>query len=473
MNKSNNYKYLPFNFDELNNGKYIITNQTSSFIILNNKIELLNLIYMHFDKLKISLLNELIAKNFIYEQEEEDYKLKYLSTNLATKYYNNINKPNLIIIVPTLRCDLDCNYCQVSRVSETKKGYDLDKSYIDEILRVINISSDDDIKIEFQGGEPLLNFEFIKLFHLKSKLILVNKNISYVICTTLNNVNENILKWCQKNNIYISTSLDGDENTHNFNRPSKKYNSYEKFKAKYILTKKILGKENISAISTITNKTMENPKTFIDSYLELDLNSIFIRPLSLLGFANQNVKQQYSAEVFFDFYKKCLEYIFEINKEKLFIEENLLIYLKKIFRPLNTTYLDLQSPSAYMNGVLLFNYNGLIFGSDESRMLWEMTKIDNLVLGNVKNKEYDFFNKNNITILSNSFIDMNPGCKECAFVEYCGNDIFYHLVTQGDFIGNKSYSFYCKLQTLIFKYIFELIASSSYKKDILYKWLNH
>ena len=260
---------------------------------------------------------------------------------------------------------------------------------------------------------------------------------------------------------------------HNYNRPSKNYDSFDKFKEKLFKSREVMGNNSISAISTVTKQTMEDSLAFVNSYLDLEFNSIFIRPLNLLGFAYQNNNEQYDAQTFFEFYEKCLEYIFEINSTKLFIEENMLIYLKKIFRPLTNNYLDMQSPSAYMNGVLVFNYNGLIFGSDEARMLWEMTKLDSLVLGDIKAKKYYFDNEANINILTNSFIEMNPGCNDCSYVEYCGNDVFYHLATQGDMIGNKSFSFYCQLQILIFNYIFELLDSNSKNKEVLYKWLNY
>lgn len=413
-----NYNYFPFNFNELPSKRYLISNTTNSFLVLKNKQELESLIFNNYTYLNESLLSELEAKNFIYHENEYKTKLNIFITNLSTKIYLNLNKPSLFLIIPTLRCDLDCTYCQVSRVNKNKKGYDLDKDKIDEIIRVISLVSDKSFKIEFQGGEPLLNFDFIKIFVDKIKIAVVDKSISFVICTTLNNITDEMLFFCKENNIFLSSSLDGNKEIHDFNRPSRYYNSYDRFVSQLEMSREILGKKNISALSTVTKETLKDYKKYIQGYLDNNFSNISIRPLTFLGYAF-NDKKIYSPEEFFDFYKNCLEYIFEINKKQLFIEENLLIYLSKIFSPLQNNYLDLQSPSSYMMGALVFNYDGKIFGSDEARMLWEMTKLKELELGDVSTKTYNFLNTNNLTMLSNSFIESMPGCNDCAYKEYC------------------------------------------------------
>jgi uncharacterized protein len=467
-----NYNNFPFNFKELASKKYLITNNTNSFSILENRKDLENLILNKYEYLDISVIDELESKNFIYDEKEYEIKLNIFVSNLSTKIYSNLNKPSLFLIIPTLRCDLDCSYCQVSRVGKNKKGFDLDKQYIDEIIRVIGISSDKSLKIEFQGGEPLLNFDFIKIFVQKIKNQIIDKKIFFVICTTLNNITEEILYFCKENNIFLSTSLDGNKEIHNANRPSKYYDSYERFISKLKSSRDILGKNNISALSTVTKETLKDYKKFINGYLDNKFTNISIRPLTSLGYAF-NDNKLYSAEEYFTFYKDCLEYIFEINKNQLLIEENLLIFLSKIFTPFSNNYLDLQSPSSYMMGALVFNYDGKIFGSDESRMLWQMTKLKELELGDITTKNYNFLNENNVSILSNSFIETMPRCEDCTYKEYCGVDIFHHLSTQSDIIGDKSISFFCKLNTMIFDYIFDSLINRKDIMEVYLKWTNH
>ncbi|MCV6003694.1 His-Xaa-Ser system radical SAM maturase HxsB, partial [Escherichia coli] len=51
------------------------------------------------------------------------------------------------------------------------------------------------------------------------------------------------------------------------------------------------------------------------------------------------------------------------------IEHSAAIHLKRIFNPCFSGYADLKSPSGVVLNCILFNYDGKVYGSDESRML--------------------------------------------------------------------------------------------------------
>lgn len=53
------------------------------------------------------------------------------------------------------------------------------------------------------------------------------------------------------------------------------------------------------------------------------------------------------------------------------IEEFAAIILRKILTPWCTGFVDLQSPAGIINSVLVYNYDGYLYASDESRMLAE------------------------------------------------------------------------------------------------------
>jgi hypothetical protein len=48
------------------------------------------------------------------------------------------------------------------------------------------------------------------------------------------------------------------------------------------------------------------------------------------------------------------------------------LILKKILTPYPTGYVDLQSPAGAGFGVVVYNYDGEVYASDEARMLAEM-----------------------------------------------------------------------------------------------------
>ena len=68
----------------------------------------------------------------------------------------------LHMFVVTLRCEHSCPYCQVSRQSTDRSRFDMTEETAQQALSIALQSPASRIKIEFQGGEPLLNFALIQ-----------------------------------------------------------------------------------------------------------------------------------------------------------------------------------------------------------------------------------------------------------------------------------------------------------------------
>ena len=66
------------------------------------------------------------------------------------------------------------------------------------------------IKIEFQGGEPLLNWPIIQDIVEYAEIVnrIAKRQLEFVICTNLTLITKEILEYCKRHNIAISTSLD-------------------------------------------------------------------------------------------------------------------------------------------------------------------------------------------------------------------------------------------------------------------------
>lgn len=67
------------------------------------------------------------------------------------------------------------------------KQYDMSWETARKTIDLIFQSPSDDIKIEYQGGEPLLNWDIVRESILYAKFVnkLAGKNLSFVICTNL------------------------------------------------------------------------------------------------------------------------------------------------------------------------------------------------------------------------------------------------------------------------------------------------
>lgn len=53
-----------------------------------------------------------------------------------------------------------------------------------------------------------------------------------------------------------------------------------------------------------------------------------------------------------------------------------------------------------------------------------------------------------------------PGCSDCAFQTYCGSDPIFNYATQGDPVGNRATSAFCKRNTKVIEHIFKLLLDA-------------
>ena len=317
---------LPFNFRRLK-GLVIVSNLAGQHQTLSEE-EFGYLVESRYHKISGRALSSLESQNFICNESEVEIRGRVLTSKYASRVYNSLLPPSLFLVVPTLRCDHDCHYCQVSRVSRSAIGYDLEEKHISDILQHINFLSKEYVKIEFQGGEPLLNFSFVKKFVTKAKEELVDKKIEFVIATALGPIDSDKLDWIQNNNIQLSISLDGSELIHNKNRPSKEINSFKNTEDTIGVIQNLYKGIDVSALSTITKASLNTKTDIVDIYTKLDLNELFIRPLSPYGFATDTwSKLGYTADEFMKFYEGVLDYIVK-SKIKV-VEFSALLHLKR------------------------------------------------------------------------------------------------------------------------------------------------
>ena len=97
----------------------------------------------------------------------------------------------------------------------------MSKETADKALALVFRSPSPLIKIEFQGGEPLINFGLIQYIVENAEAInrVEKRDLEFVIATNLALISDEILNYCKAHNILISTSLDGPADLHNRNRP--------------------------------------------------------------------------------------------------------------------------------------------------------------------------------------------------------------------------------------------------------------
>lgn len=467
------YYLLPFRFHTINVEKEVLVNEVGDFLIV--PIGTASRVIARSISSSEELYADLISNFFISE-----YPIPPLLDIIATRYRTKKsfldNFTALHIFVITLRCEHTCHYCQVSRVTENKSAFDMSQFHIDEGIQLMMQSPNPNVTMEFQGGEALLAFDNIvyAVGRTKEQAKLYNKNVSFVICTNLALITEKILMYCKENNILISTSLDGPDYIHNKNRHRPGNNSHQLTINGIRLCRDIIGSDRISALLTTTNLSLGHPYEIVDEYFSQEFRNIFLRPISPFGFATHNEKKnKYNTDLFLSFYKKALDRILEYNLEGYYLREDYAtIILRKILTPFPVGYVDLQSPAGMINNVIVFNYNGKVYATDESRMLAE-TGDETFLLGELGVNSYTeiFYGEKTLKFSEAMLNESLPGCSDCAFQTYCGADPVLNHATQGDIIGHRPTSVFCQKNMEIIRYLFELMDNDKRIEKIFHSWI--
>jgi len=117
----------------------------------------------------------------------------------------------LHLFVVSLRCDHSCAYCQVSRVSADRTRYDMSEETARRALDLTFRSPAPRLKIELQGGEPLLHFERVRQIiedaHLRAEV--EQRDVEFVVTTNLALLDDDMLAFFRAHGVFLSTSLDG------------------------------------------------------------------------------------------------------------------------------------------------------------------------------------------------------------------------------------------------------------------------
>lgn len=420
---------------------------------------------------------ELETKGFINTSVGKDkHFLQAAELRLANKFSKNTQLPSLIMIVPTLRCDHDCLYCQVSRAPLQSIHHDL-KLSPKNLANAINKIAAVNFKLEIQGGEPMLRPDFIQDLVCELRK-LRGASFSIVITTALGpNLSVDFLDWAVIENVEFSVSFDGIPSVHRKIRKSKLFDSFDRMEQQLLRLSAAGLRERVGFVHTISKETITlGVDAIIDSCRNLGISRLYSRPLADYGFAVSTKKNiGYSRKDLDVFYANYLDRIIDcFHSGENFFDYAFGVHLKNLYQPEKNCHVDIQSPAGYGLSACVINYDGHIFGSDEARMLYESTKNSLLPIGVVHDKDI-LINpiQPHINLLSSSFSEISPHCETCAYMPFCGSDPIHHLAAQGDFVGSKPNSEFCKQTMIISDLLIKRIGQGNITDEMVVQWLSH
>ena len=465
------YRLLPFRFISLDAEREILVNEAGEYLVAPTG-SARRVVRRELDS-HSDFYRRLRARHFVFDDQSSPL-LDVLATKYRTKrsFLDGFTKLHMFVV--TLRCEHSCQYCQVSRQTADRFKYDMSEETAEKALDLMFTSPAPHLTLEFQGGEPLLNFDLLKLMVVgaKERAARYNKQLSIVVATNLAVATDEMLYFFRDEGVDISTSLDGPAFIHNVNRPRPGGNSHEVTVRNIERARAIMGRQHVAALMTTTRLSLDHPKEIIDEYVRLGFRSIFLRPISPYGFAiRSQAKTGYETERFLDFYKEGLAYIIDLNRRGIDIAEAYAkILLTKILTPFPTRFVNLQSPWV---SAVVYNYDGDVYASDESRMLAEMGD-KRFRLGNMHTDDYQeiFYGACATRVVESSIVETLPGCTDCAFQTYCGADPVFHYATQGDMVGHRPTSAFCRRNMEIIRHLFSLVAAGDPEIDrLFFAWI--
>ena len=154
------YKLLPLRFTPLDADRYVLTNFVGEYHVLER--DGVARLCPAPPIAQVGPPIRTLSRNISSLDADFNVALDLLALKTRTKYERLANFTALHMFVVSLRCEHSCPYCQVSRQSDDKRQFDMTEETAEPRARPglpIAVTS---IKIEFQGGEPLLNFPLIE-----------------------------------------------------------------------------------------------------------------------------------------------------------------------------------------------------------------------------------------------------------------------------------------------------------------------
>jgi His-Xaa-Ser system radical SAM maturase HxsB len=473
------YILLPFRFAPFPGRRLLVVNEAGEYLFLDR---------------------DLFERFVTYRLEPDspvfmDLKGKHLLTDtavtpvinlLATKYRTKREFLKtftaLHMVVTTLSCNQRCHYCHASSQAMEDRRWDMSPATARRVVQHIMATPSPVVKIEFQGGEPLLNFEVVKIIVQEAKRLNRHKqkDLSFVICTNLTLMDEAVLRYLKQEGITVSTSLDGPRNLHDQHRRLRHgQGSYDLFMEKLALSREMLGHDQVNALMTITRGSLRRLPEIIDHYAALRFHGVFLRHINPYGYAMSDPHRAsfaYPMAEFVEAYQQALLYIIRLNLKGTPLVENFAtILLSRILTPFSTGFVDLQSPTGAGISGVIYDYNGDVYPCDEGRMLAKMGD-KRFYLGNVHRHTYlEIFTSPVLReLVADSCVETLPGCASCALQSFCGADPVRNYAVQGSLVGHQPTSDFCLKHKAVISFLLELLeAGDPGVMDVFWSWITN
>jgi len=415
---------------------------------------------------------ELAGKDFIRERLD----FARMGGALTARHLLDWPGPSVHTVVVTRRCNFKCVYCHASVVSQDDASTDMTVETARKAVDLVFQSANPEITLEFQGGEPLLNWPVIKFVveyaRLKNKT--AKKTLHFGLISNFSLLTEEKADWLIERGVSFCTSLDGPADLHDRNRTFLGGSGHASAIAglKMILAKKKAGAavDAPNAICTVTRGSLSRAREIVDQAVGLGLERIQLGPLDPVGFARRSWDTiGYTTEEFVTFYASALDHLISLNKQGVKAYEKMALVL--LIRILEGGHW--RFPNADGLARLAYDWDGSIYTGEDGRLLAAegdaFFKIGDVASSTLRGL------LDHPTVRASLYASMSwsqPMCFQCAYAPYCTVQPVFNHETQGGLFGRMPDNAWCGKMMGIFDVLFSRLQDPEARK-VLESWLEY
>ncbi len=459
MKNENDIVILPFNSAKIN-GKYLVSNMMGCWDALTPaEFRQLNALRL---KSSDALAQRLRTRGIVVDQSN----IADVITGFRSLNANLFTDTSLHIAVLTKRCNLRCSYCQAEGGTLSQ---DMTIEVAGRVLKYLFDVANPSVVLEFQGGEPVLNWPVLELLVVNArKFNTLGKKLQLVLVTNLMLLDDKKMAFLAKHDVDVCSSLDGPKDIHDRNRVDiEGRGTYSEVVARIRRFKDKFGRK-VTLLPTITKHSLAHPERIIDEYVSLGQEEISLRPANCMGSARCSWRDiGVTPEEFCDFYQRGFEHIIKINRQGRHLSERVArVILTKVLAKRDPGYVDMMSPCGAGRSTMVYMPDGSAYPCDEARMLGE----EMFKLGNIVNEEFDaILNKENLlNLLQASCVNLwhyssvfSPWMGYCPVVNYA---------EQKNIVPKTACSSMQKIQAFQYEHIFSRLIEGGDQADIFNRW---
>jgi len=397
-----------------------------------------------------------------------DRNLYTTVSNYAMRYRFLHLPPRLFIIIPTGRCNLACTYCHAGAGSQEQSELDMSEETARRAVETFFSVPDyrgGQLRIEFQGGEPLLRYDTCRLI-MDYALELGEKNdikVSFSMVSNLWGMTDEIAQDMIDRNLWLSSSLDGPQGIHDLQRVGPNGGGTYEHVTGWMRRMQEKYDRKVPFLTTLTSNHLGRERELIDEYRKWDVE-LFLRPMHEVGRGVKAFDLSLGAEDFVEFWNNCLDYLIELNRRGEKQAERFTgQMLANMFRP-DYHYMCMRRPCGCGISQVVVNYDGGIYGCDQAR------SIEMLNFGNVHEHTYDdYIASAGAQALRTMAPETLWPCRTCAYSPFCGYCVCRGLRQHGSPLQNPATDVECRRYRQMFPRLFARLLDPD-AAAILVRW---